>query len=260
MSWKGDGQEYRSDVKDVAGDDPAVFGFDLGHLELRNLQNLDRVIFQEMKRLIPNAYKKGGIVTLSWHADNPTSGGSTWDTTATVKYILKGGLLHTPFKAWLFRIADFMNNLKDRSGNPIPVWRETVDILFKEFNVHNLLYAYSPNGLNDPSDYLRFYPGEDYVDIFGIDIYQHGTTEDFVKQLDSDITLLKKIATEKKKPYALTEVVLNQIPIANWWTQVLDKQLENTGIAWALFWRNAWPNHYYAPYPGQISSEDFKQL
>ena len=32
LGWKGDGKEYRSDVKDVAGDYPVVYGFDLVHL------------------------------------------------------------------------------------------------------------------------------------------------------------------------------------------------------------------------------------
>lgn len=286
MGWKNEGKAYRSDVNDVAGDYPAVYGFDIGHLELGNTQNLDTVNFGQMKRLIQKAHKAGGIVSLSWHADNPITGGSTWDTTAVVEHIIKGGSLHTPYRAWLLKVADFMNDLKDKRGNPIPVvfrpyhemngswfwwgegnstpeeyktlWRETVDILSKEFGVHNVVYAYSPNGLSDPDDYLRYYPGDDYVDMLGIDIYQHGTTEDFVEQLNRDIPLLKKIATEKNKPYALTEVGLNMIPVTDWWTQVFDKQLANSGIAWALFWRNAWPDHYYAPFIGQGSSEDFK--
>lgn len=285
MGWKNEGKAYRSDVNDVAGDYPAVYGFDLGHLELGNIQNLDTVNFVQMKQLIQRAHKAGGIVSLSWHANNPISGGSTWDNTAVVKYIVKGGSLHTPYRSWLLRVADFLNDLKDKKGNAIPVvfrpyhemngswfwwgegnctpeeyktlWRETVDILSREFGVHNVIYAYSPNGLSDPEDFLRYYPGDDYVDMLGLDIYQHGTTEEFVEQLRRDIPLLKKIATEKDMPYALTEVGLNTIPVPDWWTQVFDKEMANSGIAWALFWRNAWPNHYFAPFAGQTSSEDF---
>ncbi|WP_373518178.1 glycoside hydrolase family 26 protein [Pricia sp.] len=285
MGWKNAGREYRSDVNDVAGDYPAVYGFDIGHLELGNIQNLDTVNFGQMKALIQKAHKKGGIITLSWHADNPISDGSTWDTTAVVKHIIKGGSLHTPYRAWLLRVADFLNDLRDKRGNAIPVvfrpyhemngswfwwgegnctpeeyktlWRETVDILSKEFGVHNVIYAYSPNGLNDAKDFLRYYPGDDYVDMLGLDIYQHGTTEEFVEKLRRDIPLLKKIALEKDMPYALTEVGLNTIPVPDWWTQVFDKEMADTGIAWALFWRNAWPDHYFAPFTGQGSSEDF---
>lgn len=288
MGWKNEADAYRSDVNDVVGDYPGVYGFDIGHLELGHTQNLDTVNFGQMKHLIQRAHKAGGIVTLSWHADNPISGGNSWDTTAVVKHIIKGGSLHTPYRAWLLNVADFMNDLKDNNGNVIPVvfrpyhemngswfwwgqgnctpeeyktlWRETVDILSNEFGVHNLIYAYSPNGLNDPEDYLRYYPGDDYVDMLGLDIYQHGTTEEFVAQLQRDIPLLKKIAVEKDMPYALTEVGLNTIPVADWWTNVFDKEMANTGIAWALFWRNAWPDHYFAPFIGQGSSEDFKEF
>lgn len=285
LDWKNSDKQYRSDVNDVAGDYPGVYGFDIGHIERGAIQNLDSVSFVQMKYLIKEAHQKGGIITLSWHADNPNSKGSTWDTTATVKHILKGGSLHPKYRAWLLEVANFMGDLKSENGQPIPIvfrpyhemngawfwwgkgnctpeeyktlWQETVQILSKEFKVHNLIYAYSPNGLSDPDDYLRFYPGDDYVDMLGIDIYQHGTTEEFVKQLQTDITLMKKIALQKDKPYALTEGGLNQIPVADWWTQIVDKNLAGSGIAWALFWRNAWPNHYFAPFVGQESSEDF---
>lgn len=285
MGWKNEGEAYRSDVNDVAGDYPGVYGFDIGHIEIEATQNLDSVNFRQMTSLIKKAHNSGGIITLSWHADNPLTAGNTWDKTETVQYILKGGSLHARYRAWLLNVANFVNDLKDRDGNLIPLvfrpyhemngswfwwgegnctpeeyktlWRETVDILSNDYNVHNLIYAYSPNGLDKPEDFLRYYPGDAYVDMLGIDIYQHSTTEDFVAQLDRDITLLKKIAIEKGKPYALTEVGSNTVPIENWWTQIFDKQLKNSGIAWALFWRNAWPNHYFAPYTGQISSKDF---
>lgn len=285
MGWKNENTAYRSDVNDVVGDYPAVYGFDIGHIEIGSIQNLDSVSFLQMNNLIKKAYSAGGLITLSWHTNNPMTNGSTWDTTETVKYILEGRVLHTKYRAWLLNVANFVSNLKDKKGNLIPVifrpyhemngswfwwgaenctpedyktlWRETVSILSSDFNVHNLIYAYSPNGLDNDEDYLKYYPGDAYVDMLGIDIYQHGTTEDFIKQLKNDVSLLKKIALEKDKPYALTEVGLNMIPVENWWTQIFDKQLAKSGIVWALFWRNAWPNHYFAPYIGQNSSTDF---
>lgn len=286
VGWKNEGEDYRSDVNDVAGDFPGVYGFDIGHIELGNEHNLDSVNFRQMKQLIQKAHKAGGIVTISWHPENPISGGNTWDTTTVVKHIIKGGSLHTPYRAWLLNVADFLNDLKDKKGNVIPVvfrpyhemngpwfwwgkgnctpeeyrtlWRETVTILFEQFRVHNVIYAYSPNSLNDPDDYLRYYPEDEYVDMLGIDIYQYGPVEDFTKRLQRDIALLKKIAAEKDKPYALTEAGLNKVTVTDWWTQVLDKQLADTGVAWALFWRNARPDHYFAPFPDQASSADFK--
>ena len=58
----------------------------------------------------------------------------------------------------------------------------------------------------------------------------------------------------------MTEGGLNMIPIDNWWTQILDKNVADKGVSWALFWRNAWPNHYFAPFKGQKSAMDFKKF
>ena len=285
MGWKNDGNMKKSDVHDVTGDYPAVYGFELGHIELGHSINLDTVNFELMQKLIQRAHKAKGIITLSWHPDNPVSKKSAWDTTTAVPEVLKGGSLHEKYKEWLFKLANFMNGLKDESGNDIPVvfrpfhemngdwfwwgkghcspeeyiklWKETFDILTREYNVHNILYAYSPNTLESTADYLKYYPGDLYVDILGIDIYQHGSSEEFIDALKKDISLLQKIATDKNKPYALSEAGLNEIPIANWWTKVLDPYIAKSGISWALFWRNAWPNHYYVPYIGQASASDF---
>ncbi|WP_422350932.1 glycoside hydrolase family 26 protein [Flagellimonas sp.] len=285
IGWKNDGSLYKSDVHEVVGDHPAVHGFEIGHIELGETQNLDTVNFNLMKLLIRKAHQKRGIVTISWHPDNPVSQKSAWDTTKAVKYVLKGGPLHTKYKGWLYRVADFLNDLKDERGNAIPIvfrpyhemngtwfwwgegnctsveykqlWKETVDILSNEFNVHNVLYAYSVNTFQTEEEYLKYYPGDDYVDILGVDIYQHGTTEDFVAALNRDLGILKKIANEKKKPFALSEAGLNKIPMEDWWTQILDKNIAKYGISWALFWRNAWPSHYFVPFLGATSSSDF---
>ncbi|MGB5428558.1 MAG: beta-mannosidase, partial [Eudoraea sp.] len=82
-------------------------------------------------------------------------------------------------------------------------------------------------------------------------------SEEFINALKKDISLLQKVASDKNKPYALSEAGLNEVPIANWWTKVLDPYIAKSGISWALFWRNAWPNHYYVPYIGQVSASDF---
>tara|TARA_R110002126_G_scaffold48244_2_gene134547 strand:+ start:14094 stop:15251 length:1158 start_codon:yes stop_codon:yes gene_type:complete len=285
IGWKNDGKEYRSDVNEVSGDFPAVYGFEIGHIELGDIQNLDTVNFVLMKKLIRKAYKKKGIITISWHPDNPLSKKSAWDTTQVVKYVLKGGAFHTKYRGWLFRVADFLNDLKDKRGNAIPVifrpyhemngswfwwgegncsteeyqqlWKETIDILSNEYNVHNLLYAYSVNTFQTKDEYLKYYPGDKYVDILGIDIYQHGTVDDFVIALQTDLNILSEISKEKNKPFALTEAGLNKINIDNWWTHILDKNISGYDISWALFWRNAWPNHYFVPFSGATSSADF---
>lgn len=276
---------YWSDIKDVAGDYPAVYGFDLGHIELGSAHNLDTVSFSLMRELIRKAAAKGGIVTLSWHLDNPATNGSSWDTSKSVQDILKGGSKREKYELWVGRLADFLNSLEDFSGRKIPVvfrpfhemngswfwwgagsstvaeykalWVETLSLLINEHNIHHLIYAYSPNTFNSENEFNRFYPGDRYVDILGVDIYNHNGDEIFIKDVSGNLGILKKLAGEKNKIFALTETGNTKKPTADWWTRVLYPGIKDSGTTWLLLWRNARPNHYFAPYPGIISEQDF---
>ena len=286
IGWKNNGKMYKSDVQEVAGTYPAIYGFEIGHIELESENNLDTVNFILIKKLIRKAHKSGGIITISWHLDNPLSNKSSWDTTATVTQILRGGVLHNKYKDWLKKVASFMKGLKGFMGPQIPIvfrpfhemngdwfwwgkescteeeykrlWRETVHILKDEYNVHNLLYVYAPNTLNTEEEFLKYYPGDEYVDILGIDIYQHGTETEYMTALKRDISVLRKAAIEKNKPFVLSETGYSMLQgVPDWWTRVLDTSISDSGIAWALFWRNAWKSHFYVPYKGQETSKDF---
>src|SRR3546814_266576 len=60
----------KSDVKSTIGTYPAVYGWDVGHLEIGKPANLDNVSFDLMRARIIEAYHRGGINTISWHATN----------------------------------------------------------------------------------------------------------------------------------------------------------------------------------------------
>lgn len=285
LGWKHQStQEIKSDVNYVIGDFPAVFGFDLGWIEIDNTYNLDTVPFKAMKDLIIDAHKKGGIITISWHANNPISGGSSWDQTPAVSQLIKGGSQHETYKNWVSKIAHFLNDLH-YENQPIPVvfrpfhemngswfwwggknckpedykilWQETVDLLKNEHQIHHLLYAFSPNKLNENDAYLTYYPGDDYVDILGIDIYDFNDANTYTEALKHDLSILKNIATQKNKPYALTETGLESLQTANWFTEVLYPSIKDTGISWVLTWRNYSTKHHYMPYKGQLNELDF---
>ncbi|GAA4281938.1 glycoside hydrolase family 26 protein [Gaetbulibacter aestuarii] len=274
----------KSDMMDLSGDFPAVFGFDIGHIELGDTKNLDSVNFVTMKKLITEAYKEGGLITVSWHADNPITNGSSWDTIPAVNKIISKGEYKEKYNLWIERVAKFFKSLKYR-GRKIPVifrpyhemngswfwwganncipedykklWIETITSLRDEHKVHNLLYAYSPNWLNQDEDYLKYYPGDNYVDILGIDIYDFEDSENYKNALKNDLNLLKTIATAKNKLYALTETGLDKIDTTNWFTNVLYPTVKNSGISWVLFWRNARESHHYIPFQGQKNATDF---
>ncbi len=63
VNWRY--QLERSDVKEVTGDYPALYGWDLGGLEKNSAENLDGVPFEKMRQWIKDGYKRGGVVTLS---------------------------------------------------------------------------------------------------------------------------------------------------------------------------------------------------
>src|SRR5690606_39240193 len=74
--WKD--EEGRSDLKELIGAYPAVYGWDLGHVELGKRENLDGVSFDLIRREIVNAYERGGLSTISWHLRNPVNDSSAW--------------------------------------------------------------------------------------------------------------------------------------------------------------------------------------
>lgn len=286
IGWKASSKDsYRSDMKDVMGKYPAVQGWDLGHIELGYSANLDTVSFDLMRRQIMESYKRGAITTLSWHLDNPESNGSSWDTTSAVKTILKEGINRPKYVAWVSKLADYIKSVKDENGNAIPMvfrpyhemnggwfwwgsasctpeeykalYRDFVRLL-TDFDVHNLLYAYSPNTLNNPQEYERFYPGDDFVDILGIDIYNHGGDSTFAEKLQEDLKVVRQFSQTHNKSFALTETGNVAPGNTEWWTQILYPGIHETGIAWVLLWRNARKDHYFGIYPEEASATDFK--
>ena len=58
---------------------------------------------------------------------------------------------------------------------------------------------------------------------------------------------------------AITETGYEGIPDPKWWTETLLPAIGDYPIAYVLVWRNARERvtHFYAPYPGQASAEDF---
>ena len=277
----------RSDANEITGDFTAVSGFDLGDIEHNAEQNLDSVPFDVMRELIIDAYKKGGIITISWHADNPVSGGDSWDKTPAVAEILAGGKTAEKFELWIERLAGFIKTLRYK-GKPVPVifrpyhemngswfwwgegncsasdyiklWQRTVVLLRDKHKLHNILYAYSPNKLGPDDDYLKYYPGDDYVDILGVDIYDFNNAEDYKTAVAKDLALVKNIAKEKNKLFAFTETGLEKVQTPGWFTSVLYPVIENSGIAWILFWRNSKESHHYLPYKGHVNEADFKRF
>lgn len=292
-----------SDVKETAGSFPAVHGWDVGS-RLNSNANIDQVKFDNMRKWVKKAYKMGTINTFSWHLDNLTTGGNSWDKTPSVQDLLPGGSKHAEFVEQLDLLAELFNSMKTWFS-PIPIifrpWHEhngdwfwwgkgnvteedyialyryTVDYLKNEKQIHHILYAFSPDRSRlrldtiPEQNYLWGYPGDDYVDIIGIDNYGDvgrvggpDSEEQQAQNFIESLKLITKIAREKGKVAALTETGLEGVSRPDWFTQIILNPIkanaEDIDIAWVLVWRNANTTHHYAPYPGHPSVPDFQQF
>ncbi|MEO5685023.1 MAG: glycosyl hydrolase [Chitinophagaceae bacterium] len=282
-----------SDIKEVTGDYPAVYGWELGHLELDSSKNIDGVPFSEMKKFIAAGYARGGVITISWHFTNALTGKSAWDAVpGTVAAILPGGAKHDLYKSWLNKLADFMFDLKAKSGGQIPVifrpfhelngswfwwgknfctpeelkqlYRFTVSYLRDTKQLHHLLYAFNTDRFSSEAEYLERFPGDEWVDVIGFDIYQRSKDNaQFILDMNKSLGILEKLAAEKHKVAALTEFGYGSLPDSTWWTKVLLPAIGAHKIAYALAWRNAGRSpqgkyEYYVPFKGEPSAHDFK--
>ena len=288
--WKY--EEGRSDARECCGDYPAVFGWELGGLETGADRSIDDVPFAEITRLLCAAYGRGAVNTVSWHPQNPESGASAWDgkTSTAVSSILPGGANHAQFRLWLDRLAGFFVGLKSADGTCAPVlfrpfhehtgsgfwwgeaqctpdeykalWRFTVEYLRDVKGVHNLLYVYSPDLYRDAEHYTERYPGDEWVDVLGLDAYHRPQDWDFLSGGERMLSTLQRLGREHGKPTAFTETGLEGIPDTAWWTRRLLPVIRGKGLSYVLVWRNAHdrPTHFFGPWHGHASEPDFRKF
>jgi mannan endo-1,4-beta-mannosidase len=156
-------------------------------------------------------HRRGGILTMQWHWPNPlTDEGNVkacrpkFYPIDIKKVITPGTPDHEAAIEDMARHADYLEQLAEARipvlwrplheidggwfwwtdtetpENTADLWRMIFDYMVNERGLHNLVWVYSaalkagPKGRGDLAavDYRRrFYPGDDYVDISGIDIY-----------------------------------------------------------------------------------------
>ncbi len=291
--WKY--QPGKSDVKDVTGEYPGLMNWDLGMIELDSARNLDGVPFKFIAQEIIAQNARGGINAISWHLRNPLSGGDSWDVSASpLQQLQENAALADTLDLWIGKAADFIASLRDSEGNRIPVilrpWHENTGTwfwwgagnstpeqykdlwkrtrrIFDEKGIDNVVWVYSPDRVPTPEQYFVTYPGDEYVDILGSDIYHFGGAENVDQYRQSVSGLLPYVAEEaakRGKLVAFSETGLESVVMDNWFTEVLLPLVSDIPVAYVCVWRNAnqeeKPMHYYAPYPGHPAAEDFKKF
>ena len=297
-----DGTE--SDCKNLTGSHPAIVGIDtLSFLGYEGKMN-------DLVTVVKNMHRQGLIVTLSSHMPNFTLGGDEfYDYSPNYtdgdcgRRILPGGDLNDKYKRFLDLIAEFASICIDVEGEKIPMifrpfhecngdwfwwgksfmtdeefkelFRYTIDYLMDDKGVDNLAVCYSPNGfIGSEEEYLSRYPGDEYVDIMGLDLYNDKPHkgDGFFQKLSSSLNVVYDIALEKNKITALTEIGYRSLetengyfeglaPIDNtvpdWFTQLLNAVISTESgrrLAYMATWANFSDTQFWIPF----ATEDFR--
>ncbi len=289
IGWKW--EEDRSDVKTLCAKHAAVQGWDIGHVGEK--ENLDGVPFDLMRKRIIEGHQRRAIITISWHERNPSNDKNCWDKEGGASVVLPGGTKHEFFKTRLDAVAEFFDSLVASDGTHIPVvfrpfhehnkdffwwgksatsagdyqklWKFAADYLRVTKGQSQILLAIAPGGfVKSEQEYLYAYPGNDYVDVYGFDVYWAIGPDDVTRSAE----IISQLAKARGKIAAFTEFgadgALVSPKIADDWfsTQVIGPLMASPkayGIAWALTWRNHIVNEMFIPTPDERHAADFKK-
>lgn len=165
----------------------------------------------------------------------------------------------------------------------VALWRYTYDYLVNTKGLKHLLWVYSPDlhhlcwdeyGTNDKTVYLHAWPGDEYVDIMGLDLYQTPWSN-FDAKAAEVVNYALSLAAGKDKLFAITETgFANNNPSHGkygsnqyWWTQKLLPLFKGKKVSYVMSWRNdGYPDaggqypEYYGPFRGSYTEDDFKNF
>ena len=304
--WMEEGKKITGHIHKLSNRLPAVASYDF--MFVTNVNNTEgswyRIREHEIRERIIAANREGILITMCWHYNDPYTQKTFYTKELpteelkmiSFKSILPGGQNHERYKKDLRKVAEFSSSLRDDDGKLIPfifrpfhefdgewfwwgaaynepeefkdLWRFTVHYLRDTLNVHNMLYAFSPDiKFDSREDYLLRYPGDGYVDILGFDDY-----EDFkydkkrTNEARKRIRIVGALANEKKKPCALTEVGYFikkdnpqkvDIKRMEYLLETISDMYEY--LSYAVFWGNG-GGVYCIPTQGDAGEEEFKSF
>lgn len=220
-------QKYFTNLRDSTGELPALMGVDYGW-ETQPLS------YTETNAVLIKYAKEGGLIEVSMSPGNPFTGGGLRDFTLGGHpyddVITEGKEANTRWKATLDKTAEGLAELQDagvvvlfrplhemngdffwwsygehgRVGKEEyqKLWRYIYDYLTKNKKLNNLLWVYSPNASqweNGVKDTDFYYPGDQYVDMVGMDYYA-----DDMSQVNNHGNYDKLIALNK--PFGFAEI------------------------------------------------------
>ena len=200
-------------VQSVTGKHPGLVGYDVGFGGLEDRADTITTTWNDSNQL----------TTISWHVSAPpvesTNFERSMDSSDIDAVLTAGTEENTVYMEKLAEIADFLETLDD-SGVPIlwrpfheadggwfwwgkegaaqfkRLWEHMFDYLHAERGLTNLIWVWSGSHGKPDSEW---YPGDEYVDIAGIDTYKSHKSLSWEEQWDS----MNDYVTNR--PVALTE-------------------------------------------------------
>ena len=205
------------------------------------------------------------------------------DPKHTVAATLEGGEVHDKFMTWLDRVATFLGSCKDAEGNVVPMifrpwhentggwfwwgegncsadeykalWNMTQDYIEGRL-AGQFIWSYSPSP-RSIEHFLERWPGDERVQLLGMDAYQWGTEEDFKAGFAFGLDLMDEYVKDHPMLIAVTECGRVNSDIPDWWTRVFHPIASQHKICYCLPWRNAAKEHFGASKDAP-TAEDFK--
>lgn len=291
----------KSDLEELSGSRPMVLSVDLCPLELQNGYYMSGSTWEQHRRAIIEQHRRGGIITISWHMYNPVTGKDAWDVSddRTVHKILRKKDAREKFMHFLDLAANYILTLRDDEGQLIPIifrpfhesqgswfwwghnlcsrrdfvnlWRFTHQYLTQK-GCTNLLYCFSVSGVTRTvDDYLERFPGTDYVDILGTEVYRDNSLTggieakrlDFIRRARQNLSVVQQLGQRWQKPVCIAECGGENTEDPQWWMRAVLPALQGYPVSYINFWANQ-PLSFgngkgksHCTYPGAIDARDF---
>lgn len=209
--------------------------------------------------------------------------------------ILPGGDYNDEFNAYLDMIADYASQVDgtilfrpfhENTGSWFwwgaafcdastykNVYKYTVEYLRDEKNIHNILYVYGPGSeAANTTEYSERYPGDDYVDIVGFDMYHSAPADDdtWFTSFAQELSVVQQFAQEHHKLITVTETGVanstdsgdNQTALhksgnqhLDWYNEMLNA-VSGSKASFFLLWANfGEKDGFYTPYVKSVNED-----
>ena len=253
-----DSQNEAKHIYDLTGKWPAIMGADFGWN------------YAGVASSAQQYWASGGLITICWHETNPSTpsnGSGPWEEvilqmsqTDFNQVITPGTNLYNRWLAHIDLMAGYLKQLKDagvvvlwrpyhemqaggfwwagKTGSSyIQLWKNMYDRYTNYHGLNNLIWVWSPVSWSGISDGSSHFPGSNYVDVGGYDIYVQSQTDSTFSQ--------KNIWARNimgSKPYALTEVGL--FPLSQ-------DLANNFDYIYAMPWFGGWSDNQFYGAPSE---------